>query len=390
MQLTDVWFLVIAVLWTGYFFLEGFDFGVGVLSGTLARDRAERRVLINTIGPVWDGNEVWLIAAGGATFAAFPEWYASLFSGFYLPLVAVLVCLIVRGLAFEYRAKRPGERWQRNWERAVFWCSLAVAFLWGVTFANLVRGVPLDSAHEFTGGLGDLLSPYALLGGVVAVVTFTFHGATFTALKTVGDIRTRARRAAGWLGLAAGGLGGGFLLWTQADGGNARSLAALALAGVALLAALAATARGREGYAFAFSGLLVVAGAATLFLALYPDVMPSSPAPEWSLTVDNAASAPYTLRIMTWCAALATPLVLVYQGWTYWVFRQRIGTRHLAPPAHAAHPAHGAEEADGAGTGTGHGETAHGRRAPAAVEGGEPREEGPAGSATARGPRVPS
>ncbi|WP_326598111.1 cytochrome d ubiquinol oxidase subunit II [Streptomyces sp. NBC_01803] len=330
MHLPDLWFLIIAVLWTGYFFLEGFDFGVGVLTGTLARDRAERRVLINTIGPVWDGNEVWLLSAAGATFAAFPDWYATLFSGFYLPLLLILVCLIVRGLAFEYRAKRTEERWQRNWENAIFWCSVLVAFLWGVAFANIVRGVPIGADHEYAGGVLDLLNPHALLGGVVTLVLFTFHGAVFTALKTVGDIRVRARRAAGGLGVAAGVLGTAFLLWTQAESGNGRSLVALAAAVAALLGALAANARGREGWAFALSGTAVAAVVATLFLALFPDVMPSSLAGEWSLTVDNAASTPYTLRIMTWCAVLATPLVLVYQGWTYWVFRKRIGTQHIA------------------------------------------------------------
>ncbi|WP_049575172.1 cytochrome d ubiquinol oxidase subunit II [Streptomyces sp. SBT349] len=334
MNLPEVWFVIIAVLWTGYFFLEGFDFGVGVLTGTLARDRAERRVLINTIGPVWDGNEVWLISAAGATFAAFPDWYATLFSGFYLPLLAIVVCLILRGVAFEYRAKRPEERWQRRWERTIFWSSLLVAFLWGVAFANIVRGVELDAAHEYTGGTLDLFSPHALLGGAAAVAVFTFHGAVFTALKTVGDIRHRARRAATGLGVAAGVLGGAFLLWTQADSGDGGSLAALAAAGSALLAALVATARGREGWAFAWSGTAVVAGVAMLFLALFPDVMPSTLAPEWSLTVENASSTPYTLRIMTWCAAAATPVVLLYQGWTYWVFRKRIGTQHIAEPTH--------------------------------------------------------
>lgn len=193
MHLHDFWFLLIAVLWIGYFFLEGFDFGIGVLTKTLAKDRTERRVLINTIGPVWDGNEVWLITAAGATFAAFPDWYATLFSGFYLPLLAVLVCLIVRGVAFEYRHKRNEERWQRNWENAIFWCSLLPAFLWGVAFANIVRGVPIGPDKNFTGGVLDLLSPYALLGGLFTLVLFTFHGAVFAALKTVGDIRDRAR-----------------------------------------------------------------------------------------------------------------------------------------------------------------------------------------------------
>ncbi|MBO8197429.1 cytochrome d ubiquinol oxidase subunit II [Streptomyces smyrnaeus] len=331
MQLTDVWFVVIAVLWIGYFFLEGFDFGVGILTKLLARDRAERRVLINTIGPVWDGNEVWLLSAGGATFAAFPEWYATLFSGFYLPLLVILVCLIVRGVAFEYRAKRPEERWQRNWEHAIFWTSLITAFLWGVAFANIVRGVKIDAEMEYVGGLTDLFNPYALLGGLVTLTLFTFHGAVFTALKTLGDIRTRARRLATGVGAAAAVLAVVFLLWTQADRGDTASLVATVVAAVALLAALGTNLAGREGWSFTFSGLAIVAAVAMLFLSLFPDVMPSTLNEEWSLTVTNAASTPYTLKIMTWCAAIATPVVLLYQGWTYWVFRKRIGTHHLAP-----------------------------------------------------------
>src|SRR4051794_20724021 len=193
MELHDVWFVLIAVLWTGYFFLEGFDFGVGILTRLLARNRPEKRVLINTIGPVWDGNEVWLLSAGGATFAAFPAWYATLFSGFYLPLLAILVCLIVRGVAFEYRAKRSDERWKRNWEHAIFWTSLLPAFLWGVAFANIVRGVKINSDGDFAGGLLDLLNPYALLGGLVTLALFTFHGAVFVSLKTLDGIRDRAR-----------------------------------------------------------------------------------------------------------------------------------------------------------------------------------------------------
>ncbi|GHE31835.1 cytochrome d ubiquinol oxidase subunit II [Streptomyces cellulosae] len=334
MELHDVWFVLIAVLWTGYFFLEGFDFGVGVLTRLLARDRAEKRVLINTIGPVWDGNEVWLLTAGGATFAAFPEWYATLFSGFYLPLLAILICLIVRGVAFEYRAKRPEENWQRNWETAIFWTSLVPAFLWGVAFGNIVRGVKLDADFEYVGTLGDLLNPYALLGGLVTLTLFTLHGTVFTALKTVGEIRERARKLALKVGLAAAVLALVFLLWTQVESGDGTSLVASGVAVASLVAALGANQAGREGWAFTLSGVTIVAAVAMLFLTLFPNVMPSTLDPAWSLTVTNASSSPYTLKIMTWLAVLATPLVLLYQGWTYWVFRKRIGTQHIADPVH--------------------------------------------------------
>ncbi|MDX3385975.1 cytochrome d ubiquinol oxidase subunit II [Streptomyces niveiscabiei] len=330
MELHDVWFVLIAVLWTGYFFLEGFDFGVGVLTKLLARDRAEKRVLINTIGPVWDGNEVWLLSAGGATFAAFPEWYATLFSGFYLPLLLILLCLIVRGVAFEYRAKRPEENWQRNWEQAIFWCSLLPAFLWGVAFGNIVHGVKIDRNFEYVGGFWELLNPYAILGGLVTLSLFTFHGTVFTALKTVGDIRERARALALKVGLVTAVLALAFLVWTQADSGDGTSLVALVVAVAALVAALVANQAGREGWSFALSGVTIVAAVAMLFLTLFPNVMPSSLNPEWSLTVTNASSSPYTLKIMTWCAVIATPVVMLYQGWTYWVFRKRIGTQHIA------------------------------------------------------------
>ncbi|MBX9424090.1 MULTISPECIES: cytochrome d ubiquinol oxidase subunit II [Streptomyces] len=330
MELHDVWFVLIAVLWIGYFFLEGFDFGVGVLTKLLARDRAEKRVLINTIGPVWDGNEVWLLTAGGATFAAFPEWYATLFSGFYLPLLIILVCLIIRGVAFEYRVKRPEENWQRNWERAIFWTSLIPAFLWGVAFGNIVRGVKIDADMEYVGGFFELLNPYALLGGLVTLTLFTFHGAVFVSLKTVGDIRVRARALALKLGLVTAVLALGFLIWTQIHTGDSWSLAAMLVAVVALVGAIGAIKAGREGWSFALSGVTIAAAVAMLFLALFPDVMPSSLDPAWSLTVTNASSSPYTLKIMTWCAAIATPLVLLYQSWTYWVFRKRIGTQHIA------------------------------------------------------------
>ncbi|MFD6298090.1 MULTISPECIES: cytochrome d ubiquinol oxidase subunit II [unclassified Streptomyces] len=330
MELHDVWFVLIAVLWTGYFFLEGFDFGVGILTKLLARNRTEKRVLINTIGPVWDGNEVWLLTAGGATFAAFPEWYATLFSGFYLPLLIILVCLIVRGVAFEYRAKRPEEHWQRNWETAIFWTSLIPALLWGVAFGNIVRGVKIDRNFEYVGNFWDLLNPYAILGGLVTLTLFTFHGTVFVGLKTVGDIRERARKLALQLGLVTALLALAFLLWTQADNGDGGSLAALIVAVVALVAALVAVNAGREGWAFMLSGVTIVAAVAMLFLTLFPNVMPSSLNDDWSLTVTNASSSPYTLKIMTWCAGIATPIVLLYQSWTYWVFRKRIGTHHIA------------------------------------------------------------
>ncbi|MEU6661687.1 cytochrome d ubiquinol oxidase subunit II [Streptomyces sp. NPDC046821] len=334
MELHDVWFVIIAILWIGYFFLEGFDFGIGILTKGFARGRTERRVLINTIGPVWDGNEVWLLTAGGATFAAFPDWYATLFSGFYLPLLVILLCLIVRGVAFEYRAKRPEEKWQTNWEHAIFWTSVIPSFLWGVAFANIVRGVKIDAHKEYVGNIGDLLNPYAILGGLVTLTLFTFHGAVFAALKTVGDIRVRARKAALGLGLVAAAFALAFLIWTQADKGDSSSLVAMIIAVVALVAAIGANQLGREGWSFALSGVTIAAAVAMLFLTMFPDVMPSSLNPAWSLTVSNASSSPYTLKIMTWCAAIATPIVLLYQSWTYWVFRKRIGTQHIADAAH--------------------------------------------------------
>ncbi|MBZ4018261.1 cytochrome d ubiquinol oxidase subunit II [Streptomyces purpurogeneiscleroticus] len=330
MHLHDVWFVLIAFLWVGYFFLEGFDFGIGVLTKLLARDRRERRVLINTIGPVWDGNEVWLISAAGATFAAFPEWYATLFSGFYLPMLLILLCLIVRGVAFEYRHKRDEERWQNNWENAIFWTSLLTPVLWGVIFGNMVGGVKIDADKNYVGSLLDLLNPYALLGGLAMLALFTFHGAVFASLKTVGSIRERARVTASFLGMIAMGLALVFMVWTQIDKGDGKSVVALVVAAVALLAALVANMFGREGWSFAFSGVTIAALVVMLFLTLFPNVMTSSLNESWNLTVSNSASSPYTLKIMTWCAAIAAPLVMLYQGWTYWVFRKRIGTQHIA------------------------------------------------------------
>jgi cytochrome d ubiquinol oxidase subunit II len=247
MELTTVWFLLIATLWIGYFVLEGFDFGVGILLRVLGRDEPERRAVITTIGPVWDGNEVWLIVAGGATFAAFPEWYATLFSGFYLPLFAILVTLILRGVALEYRGKRDDLPWRSRMDTLITIGSLVPAFLWGITFANLVRGVPIAANHEFVGGLGDLVSPFALLGGVAFTVLFVAHGAIFLALKTTDELRQRANRLASVCGLAAVALAVGFLGWAHGLRGDAASIAVAAAAAVALFAGLVGLRRDHLG-----------------------------------------------------------------------------------------------------------------------------------------------
>ena len=325
MTLPDLWFLLIAVLWTGYFVLEGFDFGVGILLPVLGRDDTRRRILINTIGPVWDGNEVWLLVAGGATFAAFPEWYAALFSGFYLPLLLILLALIVRGVAFEYRGKVDSARWRRNWDRAIVTGSLVPALLWGVAFGNIVRGVKLSGAHLYVGSFFDLLNPYALLGGLTTLTLFTLHGAVFIALKTTGEVRADAWRLAGRVGLVTLPVAAGFLAWTQLSRGDLASGVAALVAAGALVAALLAHRAGREGWAFLGTAGTIVAATAALFLALFPDVLPSTVSAANSLTVTNASSTPYTLKIMTWVAVIFTPIVLAYQAWSYWVFRARIG-----------------------------------------------------------------
>ena len=333
MELTTVWFVLIAVLWIGYFTLEGFDFGVGMLLPVLGRDDTERRVLINTIGPVWDGNEVWVLVAGGATFAAFPEWYATLFSGFYLPLLLILLALIVRGLAFEYRHKRDEPVWQARWDKAIFFGSLVPAFLWGVAFANIVRGVPIDADFEFTGSLLTLLNPYGLLGGVVTLLLFLTHGAIFVSLKTLGDVRDRARGLAVRIGLGAAAAAVVFLVWTQVLTGTPGSAVAFVLAAVALVGGLVAAVGGREGWAFIGTFVAIGAAVAGLFLGLFPDVMPSSTDAANSLTTTNASASAYTLEIMTWVAVAFTPIVLGYQSWSYWVFRKRIGTHHIPQSA---------------------------------------------------------
>ncbi len=328
--LETLWFVLIAVLWLGYFFLEGFDFGVGMLLPVLGRDEAERRVVLGTIGPVWDGNEVWLLVAGGATFAAFPEWYATLFSGFYLALLLILLALIVRNVAFEFRGKHDAPGWVATWDWAVVIGSAVPALLWGVAFANILRGVPMDARHEYTGTLFDLLNPYALLGGVASLLLFAAHGSAFLALRTQDDLRLRAGRLSRWLSPLAAAVAGGFLAWTlahAADIGHVRPWTVAAAAGSIVLAAVVAplAARRREGWAFAGGGGAILLFFLTIFGTLWPNVLVSSTSAANDLTVANASSTGYTLTVMTVVAAVLTPVVLAYQAWTYWIFRRRIG-----------------------------------------------------------------
>jgi cytochrome bd ubiquinol oxidase subunit II len=328
-DLPTIWFLLIAVLFTGYFVLEGFDYGVGMLLPVLGRDDRERRVLINTIGPVWDGNEVWLLTAGGAMFAAFPEWYATLFSGFYLPLLLILLALIVRGVAFEYRQKRPEATWKRRWDAAIIIGSFVPALLWGVAFANIIRGVPLTADHEYTGGLLNLLNPYALLGGAVFLAVFLTHGAHFLALKTTGEVRERANKLAGRISPVTAVLAVLFLGWTLIQHPTPAAAVLAIAAAVVFLAGLAANRAGREGWAFTGTTVTIALTVGALFASLFPNVLPSTLDAAGTLTVANAASSPHTLMIMTWVAIIFTPIVLLYQGWTYWVFRKRIGVGNI-------------------------------------------------------------
>ena len=343
MDLPVIWFVLIAVLWIGYFVLEGFDFGVGMLLPILSRGHSpqeadrRRRVMLTSIGPVWDGNEVWVLTAGGATFAAFPHWYATLFSGFYLPLLLILLALIVRNLGFEYRHKREEESWKTRWDAAIIVGSFVPALLWGVAFANIVNGVPLapldgDAAPyvEYTGTLFTLLGPIGLLGGLTTLGLFLTHGAMYLALKTEGDIRHDAREFAWKCGLATAVVAVVFLVWTNVNTGNLGSWVLSVLAAGALVAGLLAVRIGREGWAFSGTFVTIALAVAALFAALFPDVMPSSIDPAYSLTAQNASSSTLTLQIMTAAALLFTPIVLAYQGWTYWVFRRRISTDRLA------------------------------------------------------------
>ncbi|MCA1227009.1 MULTISPECIES: cytochrome d ubiquinol oxidase subunit II [unclassified Saccharopolyspora] len=334
MDLPTFWFALIATLWLGYLFLEGFDFGVGMLLPVLGREERERRVLINTIGPVWDGNEVWLIVAGGATFAAFPGWYASLFSTAYLPLLLLLLVLIGRGVAFEYRGKVDTARWRRTWDTVIVLASWIAPMMIGLVLSASVFGLPLDANGDRVGGPLVLLTLPNVVGAL-AVWGFSFlHGAVFLSLKTAGEVRERARKFALRLGPVLLLPVIALLLIAQLTQGEAWTWVPLGIALAAALAALARMISWREGQAFALQGIALAGVVVTLFGALWPNVIPSTLDPAFSLSIAETASSPYTLTVITWVAAFGTPAVLIYQGWTYWVFRKRIGTHHI-PPVHA-------------------------------------------------------
>ena len=353
MSLENFWFLLIAVLFIGYFVLEGFDFGVGMLMPILGRrhtggdaevapDAPEadpdtrRRVLLNTIGPVWDGNEVWLLTAGGALFAAFGGWYATMFTAFYLPLLIILVGLIARVCAIEWRGKINDPRWR-------MWCDVGIglgswipALLWGVAFANVVRGLPIDADAQYTGGFFNLLNPYGLLGGVTTLLVFLTHGAVFLGMKTSGVLQRDAMDLAKKLAIPTAVVAAAFLLWTQFAYGSGWTWIAVIAAALAAVVMVAATWVGREGIAFAATSIAIVGTVATLFGSLFPDVLPSTTDDAFSLTIANTSSSHYTLTVMTWAAVFITPVVIGYQAWSYWVFRKRISTEHI--PAHTGLP----------------------------------------------------
>jgi cytochrome d ubiquinol oxidase subunit II len=332
MDLNILWFVLVGVLYTGYFILEGFDFGVGILLPFLGKTDSQRRVIINTIGPHWDGNEVWLLTAGGATFAAFPNWYATLFSGFYFPLFLILMALIVRGVAFEFRGKDANPLWRSLWDWCIFIGSLVPALLWGVAFANFVRGVPIDAQMMYVGGFWNLLNPYALLGGLVSLLAFTLYGAIYLSLKTTDDLLASAQKVAWrlWLPSLISLLA--FIIYSYVatdvitrlgiNPGPIPIGAALALLGAGYFIHVR-----RSGWGFFLVALAILFSMITIFLELFPRVLVSSLSPDFSLTIYNASSSPYTLKVMTIVALVFVPIVLIYQGWTYWVFRRRISEK---------------------------------------------------------------
>jgi cytochrome bd-type quinol oxidase subunit 2 len=325
MQLHTIWFIIISVFWIGFFVLEGFDFGVGALHRFVGRDETERRIVVNTIGPWWDGNEVWLIVAGAAIFAAFPAWYATMFSALYLALVLVLAALMFRGVSFEYRGKRESNRWQGGWSWALTIGSILIPLLVGVALGDLLHGLPINSKHDYTGNFFDLLTGYGLMTGVTLLVLSLLHGATFIGLRTTGEMRDRARGLGGAIGLVAIVVTLAWIIWTLVVIGGGTVPQPTQIFGLIAVVFAALLARGDyDGWAFAASAFAMAAAIGQIFIALYPNVMISSTNSAYNLTVNNAASGHYALVVMTVVAVLFFPLVLLYQGWSFHVFRRRL------------------------------------------------------------------
>jgi cytochrome d ubiquinol oxidase subunit II len=343
MSLEILWFCLIGVVWSVYFVLDGFDFGVGMLLPVLPRDERERGLMFESMGPVWDGNEVWLVIAAGATFAAFPAWYAAMFSSFYIALLLVLVLLIVRVVSFEWREKRDSKRWRATWLWANTIGSLGATFLWGLALANLVHGIPLNSSHAYVGDFLDLFSAYTVLAGLSVVALFALHGATYLRLRTVGDFRERAAAMARRLSIPAAALGIGIVAWTVVAAHNRNSRGVLptavpaVLTAIVLVLAFGLTRTRRQGFAFTATALGAVGFVATIFTGLYPRVLVSHPVFANSLTISNAAAGHYLLKFITIVAAIFVPLLLIFQGWTYYVFRQRLGGEPVRTPVGALH-----------------------------------------------------
>ncbi|MEU8925852.1 cytochrome d ubiquinol oxidase subunit II [Kitasatospora sp. NPDC048545] len=332
MALATFWFIVTAVLWTGFFVLEGFDLGVGMLHTVVARDEPGRRAAINTIGPLWDGNEVWLIVAAAAMFAAFPDWYATVFSGLYLVMILLLVGLIVRGVSFEFRGKVDGVRWRRTWDTLLTAGSLLVPLLIGIALGDLLHGLPIDQNHEFTGSFGDLFSGYSVFAGLTLVLLCLLHGATFIALKTTGAVQARAKLLARRTAPATALAVLAFLPWTHSTAGKGVLPDILELVAVLAVVSAAWLTVGRhDGWAFVATAVTIATTVLSLFVDLYPRLLVSSTDPAFDLTVQNSASGNYALKVMSVVAIVFLPLVLAYQGWTYHVFRLRISAEDFGP-----------------------------------------------------------
>jgi cytochrome bd ubiquinol oxidase subunit II len=304
----------------------------------LGRSEADRRTMFESIGPLWDGNEVWLVIAGGATFAAFPVWYATMFSGFYLALLLILALLIVRVLSFEWRGKAESSGWRAFWTWMNTIGSVGAPFLWGIALASLLHGVPIGSDQSYAGDFGDLFSAYTILAGIALCLLFALHGAVFLTLRALGDLRERARRTASRLAPTAAVVGGVFLVWTLVVAGDVNDkgvfpgILPAVVAAAAVVAAIFLVRAGNERWAFVATATAIGAVVATLFVSLYPRVMVSDPDFGNSLTIDNASSAHYSLTVMTVVAAVLLPVVLLYQAWTYHVFRARVGGTEVGSP----------------------------------------------------------